>query len=302
MGEAVREMCSDPSLVQHVPIETLLAQRAVNEDMNRYRFISCHFPALLYLIYKFPLIYMRKYYREKWFPRPAGGKLAHCIQTSNARTVICISHRPAFWSSLLKTRRKSNFKIWGLLGEYGHNPGWKYNFWESIDGFLSPVSRQELRFQLPDHVQFVPIVLPARQSFCRLESQPGSKNHILLVCGYWGQGPIGKIIAILSAEYPDLHIHAVCGENTSMCREIEDRFGGSSRVHVHGVVDSLVPLMKKCAGIITKPGISTLVEAHAARRKIFLLKGMPVAEDNNARYALTHFDAEWFSWKVSRIG
>jgi hypothetical protein len=47
--------------------------------------------------------------------------------------------------------------------------------------------------------------------------------------------------------------------------------------------------------VITKPGMGTLLEARAAQRKIFLIKGIPVAEANNARYALEHFDAEWFS-------
>jgi hypothetical protein len=61
------------------------------------------------------------------------------------------------------------------------------------------------------------------------------------------------------------------------------------------VVESLVPLLKECASVITKPGISTLLEAHAAHRKIFLLKGMPVAEDNNAEHAVRHFGAEWYN-------
>jgi hypothetical protein len=52
--------------------------------------------------------------------------------------------------------------------------------------------------------------------------------------------------------------------------------------------------MRECAVLVTKPGISTLLEAHAAGRKIFLLRGMPVAEDNNARFAIRHFGAEWF--------
>jgi hypothetical protein len=54
-------------------------------------------------------------------------------------------------------------------------------------------------------------------------------------------------------------------------------------------------MIKKCGCVITKPGMGTLLEAHAAERKIFLFKGMPVAEANNARYAVSNFGAEWFS-------
>ena len=54
--------------------------------------------------------------------------------------------------------------------------------------------------------------------------------------------------------------------------------------------------------MVTKPGIATLLEAHAAGRKIFLVKGIPVSEDNNARYALRHFGAEWFNPSRSAVG
>jgi len=55
---------------------------------------------------------------------------------------------------------------------------------------------------------------------------------------------------------------------------------------------------KECASIITKPGFSTIVEAHAAKRTLFLLKGMPVAEDHNAKYAISHYDAQWYNLRV----
>jgi hypothetical protein len=57
----------------------------------------------------------------------------------------------------------------------------------------------------------------------------------------------------------------------------------------------LHPLLRACASVVTKPGLGTILEAHAAGRKIFLLKGMPVAEDNNAHYALEQMRAEWFT-------
>ena len=69
-----------------------------------------------------------------------------------------------------------------------------------------------------------------------------------------------------------------------------------------------MPSLRECASVITKPGISTLLESHAAGRKIFLLKGMPVAEDNNARFAVEHFGAQWFDvetfkrWHMSQQG
>src|SRR5262249_6662646 len=93
---------------------------------------------------------------------------------------------------------------------------------------------------------------------------------------------------------PGLRITVVCGENQPAYETTQKAFRSHPNVKVLGAVGSLLPAMAESVGVITKPGISTLLEAHAARRKIFLLKGMPVAEDNNARYAVRHWGAEWF--------
>jgi hypothetical protein len=85
----------------------------------------------------------------------------------------------------------------------------------------------------------------------------------------------------------------VCGENAEVLDRAKRAFCGDDRVTVHGCAPSLLPLLRECAAVVTKPGISTLLEAHAANRKIFLLRGMPVAEDNNARFAIRYFGAEW---------
>ena len=90
---------------------------------------------------------------------------------------------------------------------------------------------------------------------------------------------------------------AVCGENQKLYARLHKKFRDNPAVILHGRLDSLAGLMSECASVISKPGISTIVEARAARRALFLLKGMPVAEDNNARYAIKHFNAQWFSVK-----
>ena len=87
----------------------------------------------------------------------------------------------------------------------------------------------------------------------------------------------------------------ICGENASEYQDAIRVGQGDASIAVHGVVDSLVPYLQTAGAVITKPGISTILEAHAAGRKIFLLPGMPVAETNNARYAIENFGAEWFA-------
>ena len=295
IGEAVREMFPEGEQVHHVAIEDFMPPAVVNEDLRRYKLISCNFPFLLYIIYHCPLIFYRKYLREKLFNRADLGALEEQVTSLGVKTIICISHRAAFWVSNLKRRRRVKFGIWDVLGEYGNNYGYKYIFWDEMDGFLSPVSRSELKFDPPPHVRFARIALPARREYHEIGRIPGDHNRVLLVCGFWGQGPIDRILGLLRSEFPGLRVHAVCGENEKMYESIRSSFGSEGQVDVHGIVPFLTPLLKECASIITKPGISTILESQAARRKIFLLKGMPVAEDNNARYAISHFGAEWFT-------
>jgi hypothetical protein len=298
IGEAIQQRLREMHPVYHVTIEELSPPQVVSEDLERYKYISNYFPALLYLIYKVPLFYYRKYLREKLFNTANLDNLREKVEALSISTVICVSHRPAFWVSNLKRRAGLGLSVWGVLGEYGKNLGWKYQFWEQIDGFLSPIERKTLGFRLPPRVKFINVELPAGREYYDIAGGRGDADSVLLVCGFWGQGPIAEIVEKLSSALPDLRIHAVCGENRKAYENLRCRYENNAKIQAYGVTPSLAPLLRECASVITKPGISTLLESHAARRKIFLLKGMPVAEDNNARFATERFGAQWFDVKT----
>ena len=297
IGEAIEEKFSGQSQIYHIPIEHLLPHQAVNEDMERYRTISTRFPFLLYLIYKIPIFYYRKYLREKFFNTMQLDRLKEKIESLNIKTVICVSHRPAFWVSSLRRKTKKDFKIWGILVEYGSNLGWRYIFWEELAGFLSPIARDKIGCRLPPNVEFIKIDLPVKKDCSGLSTTKGDVNKVLLVCGFWGQGPVLKILKSLSIEMPYLKIYALCGTNDKLYEAAKQLFKNNANIEIYSTVESLAPFLKECASVITKPGMSTILETSAAHRKIFLLKGMPVAEDNNARFAMEHFDSEWFKIK-----
>jgi hypothetical protein len=300
LGEALRERFPRPDEVAHVAVEDLLPDSAVAEDLKRYRFIMRYCPFLVGLVNKIPFFYYRKYLRESLL---GGGKLRRLrarLEESGTRTVVCVSHRPGFWVSNIKGKARMDFKLWGLLGEYGSTLGWKYIFWDQVSGFLSPLRRESLDYPIPAHCDFREIDLPARRAYYELASVQGRKDCVLVVCGYWGQGSFGDILRALLAEGPGLTVHVVCGDNEPAYKKICRAFGARAQVKVYGALGSLVPLMREAGCVISKPGISTILEARAAGRKLFLVKGVPVAEDNNARYAAKNFGAEWFSMRAFR--
>jgi UDP-N-acetylglucosamine:LPS N-acetylglucosamine transferase len=295
LGEALEERLRHRSPCIHIAIEDYLPARAVDEDLRRYKFISNHFKILLNLVYKIPFFYWRKYVRESALGTRGLHKLRDVILSSGTQTVICVSHRPAFWVSKLKQQEGLHFKLWGLLGEYGKNLGWRYQFWDQIDGFMSPVAKEEIGISLPAHVDLVPIQLPSRLAYEEIAGTARHARDVLLICGLWGQGPFVRLVWEIRRALPAVRCHVVCGENHFAERLLRSLFPHDQELRVYGVVDSLVPLLRTSRAIVTKPGIATLIEAHAARRKIFLVPGMPVAEANNARHALRYFQAEWFT-------
>lgn len=300
LGEAVRERFPDPASVGHFPVEEFLPARGVTEDLKRYQWLTNNVPFVMNVIYRVPLFYYRKYVRECFRSGADLAGLEAGIERAKPRTIVCVSHRAAFWVSNLKKRGGIDCQLWGLLGEYGNTLGWRYIFWDQMNGFLSPLDRGELTYKFPEKLQFRKIALPARDSFQQLSAAPGDRNCVLLVCGYWGQGPILRLVQELLAEPGQLRLHVVCGDNARVLDQVRSHVGSHPNVVVHGAVPSLVPFVREAGCVITKPGISTLLEAHAAGRKIFLVKGIPVAEDNNARFAIRHFGADWFSRKAFR--
>ena len=281
--------------MHHLPIEELLPPRAVAEDLNRYRLISSRFPLLLSLIYRVPFFYRRKYLRETRRRTTRLEILRRTIATLEPRTVIAISHRAAFWAGALKQREALTYQLWGLEAEYGPSLAWRYVFWEQMNGFLSPQPRDEHVYPFPASLDVRHVTIPVSEQFSALARHQGNKNSVLLTGGYWGLGRLFSITRQLAAAMPTMHIDVVCGENQRLYQRLVSRFGSSPNIRIFGVVDSMVPLVRRAGAVITKPGISTIAETHAARRQLFLLRGLPVAEDHNALYAVRHFGAQWFS-------
>ena len=293
IGAALVERAAGRGPVEHRPIEDFLPSAGLREVDERYRAISSRFPVLLNIAYRFPPIYQRKLLRERHLRATDLGRLEHCLAQDGYRAVLAVSHRAAFWAGLAKERARLDTTLVGLSGEFGSSLGGRYVPWSAIQGFLSPVPRAEIRFTIPATVSFKEVALPARQEYVRLAATRGARGAVLVVCGYWGQGRIDRVLAELRAARPELELHAVCGENEAMRATISA--AGDARVHAYGVVPSLAPLLARCGSVISKPGIATILEVHAARRALFLMRGMPVAEDNNLRYALAHLGAQPYS-------
>jgi hypothetical protein len=294
IAEAICEHFLEPASVVHRSIEDFLPPAIVAEDLSRYRVISDHFPLLLAAMYKIPFFYARKLEREKRRTTRLGA-LERFLSANGIRTIVCVSHRQAFWAAVVKRNTGSRIALHGVLTEFGPTPGWKYVFWDQIDGFVSPLPADALGDMLPSTVPVQWLALPARAAFYALPRVSAPQGQCLLMGGLWGQGRLEDALQLLVTHFPQLGVQVVCGDNDRLARKLKARFGHRPTIAVHGLVDALAPLLARCSSVVTKPGMGTLLEARAARRKIFLFPGMPVAEDQNARHAIAHFGAEWLT-------
>jgi UDP-N-acetylglucosamine:LPS N-acetylglucosamine transferase len=167
-----------------------------------------------------------------------------------------------------------------------------------MDGYFSPVDRHHLDYPFPPRLRFVKTGLPARRRFFDLACTRGDVDRVLFMAGYWGQMSFRRVVNVLSPLLRDLRtlrFDVVCGVNERLDHRLRTYFKNEPRVTVHGKKDSVEELLGGCASVITKPGFATIVETRAADRALFLLKGMPVAEDHNAAYAITHLGGRWFT-------
>lgn len=302
IGEALKQRIGHCD-VAHVQIEPFLPASAVEEDNRRYKFISNYFTFLLHIIYRIPFFYWRKLFREEHLTATDLSVLEKEIVRGGYRTVIAVSHRQAFWLALLKKRTQRQFKLYGVLTEFGTNLGWKYILWDQLTGFISSLPRTALRLPFPEPLKFLDAPLLYRKEFADLAHCPGSRNHVLFVAGFWGQVSsieAVKLVKQLLSGIKELQVTVVCGTNEALRQDFLRIWGGEPRVDIRGACDSLYDIMKECVSVITKPGFSTLVEAYAAQRQIFLLPGMPVAEGHNAGYALKYLGAQRFCLETFR--
>lgn len=297
VGEAIFDIV-DPSKekkVFHFIIEDLISVRLYKKHFLRYKYICFNSPWLLYLIYYLPINYLFGYLQELFFCKPNLEILKEKILDLNPRTIVCTNHRACFWVSALKRRKIINPYLVGVLTDYHFNPGWKFIFWDKVDFFLGPIEEKFIPKSITH--KYIKIKPPLKKEFYRFKYKDASYDNVLITGGGWGLGPIYRVVRLLSKKLPNLNLFVVCGSNEELYSRLKKDFFNKSNIYLYRKVESIYPLLQQCASIITKPGGIILTEAFEAKKKIFIIDGLPGTEQKNALYALKYFNASYFSFK-----
>ena len=91
---------------------------------------------------------------------------------------------------------------------------------------------------------------------------PQDHDHILLMGGSMGCGPIPELLELLAAELPETtDVSVVCGTNIKMEKELKEKFGPSSNVHIFGYMPDMFWIYAATDVFVTKPGGISVTEA-----------------------------------------
>lgn len=138
--------------------------------------------------------------------------------------------------------------------------------------------------------------IPVRQQFYQRVSQEAGKanagispahQHILMMCGSMGCGPMEEIISYLCPSLTtEQELSVVCGTNDDLRKKLQKRTEKYSQVHVLGTVNNVPQLMQASDLFLTKPGGLSTSEAMAAELPMVLIDAVAGCETHNLNFFL----------------
>lgn len=107
-------------------------------------------------------------------------------------------------------------------------------------------------------------------------------NHLLIMCGSMGCGPIEKILRQLAEKkLTNWEISVICGNNEKLTRKLRRQYIDTPKVHVRGFVEDMGIMMDGADLYLTKPGGISVSEAYAKALPMVFINAVGGCEENN---------------------
>lgn len=138
--------------------------------------------------------------------------------------------------------------------------------------------------------------LPIRPEFYRTTDKaaakteldiPADHQHILMMCGSIGCGPIRELTEELAIRLtPEQELTVICGANDELYSKLQKHFAGDRQIHIHGMVHNVPQLMHSADVFLTKPGGLSTTEAAACGLPMVLMDTVAGCEGHNLDFFL----------------
>ena len=208
-------------------------------------------------------------------------------------TVIC-TH---VFASLMMTEVQKRWKLpivtCLVATDYTCNPGTKES---TVDLHFIPDQPLSVSYECPNIAdeQIISSGIPIRQMFYHRISKteaklafgiPTDHQHLLMMCGSMGCGPMKKLTERLCRSLPkDADLTVVCGTNQSLCQHLRRKYRNHDRIHIQGYVEDMSKLMDSADLYLTKPGGISVTEAAQKCLPMVFIDAVAGCEEYNKIY------------------
>lgn len=217
------------------------------------------------------------------------------IQAGNYDAVLCVH----IFAGLLLTKMMAQYPLpirSALLAtDYTCSPGFgncdlNYSFIPDgslHDAFVAAGVRSE---------RLIASGIPVRADFLEKRTKAWAKKlcgidatheHILMMCGSMGCGPIEEVAAFLAEGMgTNTELSIICGTNEKLQRSLQKSHLGHPNVHIHGFVKEISLMMDSADLFLTKPGGISVSEAAVKQLPMVLIDAVAGCESGNLRFFL----------------
>ena len=143
-----------------------------------------------------------------------------------------------------------------------------------------------------DVSRIIPVGIPVRKQFYEKTDKTLAKkklgisetaDHILMMCGSMGCGPLEEILELLS-KHSGFHITVVCGNNKELHGRLAEKYARNQSVHIQGFVSNMSELMDSAELFVTKPGGLSSTEAAVKHLPAVYINTVGGCENNNLHF------------------
>ncbi len=209
--------------------------------------------------------------------------------------IICVHVFPALALTAMLERHPLPLRTCFVATDYTCSPSVEDS---DLDYYFIPdasLIEEFVRCSVPRE-KLVSSGLPVRPEFYRTADKaaekaalniPADHQHLLMMCGSIGCGPIRELTEELSLRLaPQQELTVVCGGNEELHAKLQKRFGDDRHMHIHGLVDNVPQLMHSADLFITKPGGLSTTEAAACGLPMVLMDTVAGCEGHNLTFFL----------------
>lgn len=223
------------------------------------------------------------------------GKLHGFVQAGEYDAILCVHIFAALMLSRMMALYPRPIRTGLLSTDYNCSPGFGNG---ELDFYFIPDETLRCLYTdigLPD-VRIIASGIPVRGDFWNAAEKSEAKmrcgidpqhDHILMMCGSMGCGPIEELAVLLAEEMgPNTDLSIICGTNEKLQKSVRKLLRQCPNVHIYGYVQDVSLMMDSADLYLTKPGGISVTEAAVKRLPMVLIDAVAGCETGNLQFFL----------------